>query len=582
MAYASHEDFKDAIRGKTDGADVVQISGAGGSAPAPTAQPTTPGVGVEGTAAPVPSSPPPGDSLGYGEGGLQSQLFDPLSQGLRTGQEALGGAIESFDQAAGPERTWATSGAQDALQAYYMGTGDEGEARNYVNAAYTGPQTLGFTPDQDLMTRSNALNTGSGLTGLIQSGNPGHTPGMARFDAQALWNDPGYQKQADTYESQIDQYFQDVAKEQARAAATAETRTEQEADIRDKSRDFVSGMYDTTLGDIDQTVAGRNASNQAVYDEFGALSAQGGLTPEQQKEYGLWTSVDDQQAEVQAAYDEILARYPDITVIEPGALTRDWKGHELTTFTVGDETFSIDDAFNGRIPEAAARELGLKTKEDQIRYGEQLRQRQRELDALFSPGQWRDRYAGRWPGYEARWGANDVTQTPLEHRELLGFTGEPGAYAAFDPLYHQEVLGQPTAQLPNPANYVQGPEELLSEGATHEATRENTATPEQRAQLERAETLMSELKSLSDAGMVFEAARIGADYEQFLEDQEAAIAARERLLGDASDAWKDEVQAARNAYVAAKEHEAWGTVANVLSAIPMTAGFGAIAHGANN
>jgi len=566
MAYVlEQKHFKDAISGKTDGSQIISLSGAGG-APV-TSQPATPATVEQSADAPAPSTQPAGDSLGYGTGTLGSQILSPITQGLQTGREGLGGAIDTFYEQAGQDRTWANSGAQDALQGYLQ-TGEGADtAKNYVNAAYGGPTGLDYTPNQDLRTRAQAATTGSGLTGLVQESNAGLTPGMARFDAQSLWNNPAFRAEANTYKSSVDEFFQDVAKEQERAAAKAESRTGQEADIREQSRNYVQDQYNTTMGDISQRAADLNAQNQAVYDQYAQYMADNQIDAEEAKALGLYTPVNQEQQAAQAAYDEILAKYPGIANIPVGELTRDWKGHELTTFTVNGQTFSIDDLFNGNISPETAKALGvdpakfLKSSDSMRQLGEQLRLRQRELDALFSSGQWRDVYAGRWPNYNLETG-------PYQHRELVGFTGEPGQYAAYNPLYFQDAFqNQPLTQLPDPTAYVSNPEGNVSPGATQRAMAQNTATDEERAQLQRVSTLLPELTALSDAGQVFEAAQIGANYERFLADQEAAIAERDRLLGDASQAWKDEVQAARDAYVKAKEREAWGTVGTVLGGV---------------
>lgn len=528
----SPEDFEQKLSTDSLGGATVQISsppsGADSSFGASPVTATS-GVGVN---TPTPNlQQGAGESLGYSQpGSSYSGLFSPLSQGLETAQQELGGSIQSFwDNPAVQPQNYKSLGGNKALWSYVSQGENQPLAQRMAGAEYSGPEGLTYEPSvslSDLQARTNALASGSGLTALMQSSNPRLTPGMARFDAQQAWYDPSFKQQAKGYQSQVDKFFKDLTLQQEKAEARAAERVGEEKEIKEKSKNYLQSLGEQIYGNLGAEVEAKKAQQQQTQDVYAGLRGEpGGTGPtqEQLQAAGLgemWTQYSQEQQAAQEAKARINEKYKDIADIPDMRMGITDTGREGFIFDYKGKSYIYNRALAGRYGEEAQK------------VAERVGQRYSENMRLFNPGTW-------------------YTESHYPDRPL-------GEHYLYEPYQYRDVLNQPSAQMPNIAQFIG-----LDPGVR--PTRENVATEEQRARLGRINEMIDTIPMLEEANMPFQAARISGDIEGLLAAQEKALEARGELLGEARDKWVTDVRKARNRYEKAKEDAIWGGIAQIVA-----------------
>jgi len=516
-------------------APAVQLSGPGAAPMQGTTTTPAEQAPQQGVAAPAPfEAPDLGQSLGFGTDSrnMMASLFNPLRAGLEQGYGGLQTASQDFFSQAGPDRSFESINAPYTLTQYITQGKMGPKAHAVVGSSYRGPEGLDYTAEPELRARAEALASGRGLVPLVQM--TGLPPGMAKWEAQNVWEDPGYRSKARAYESEVDKYYQDVEKERSRASARAEERSAQEQSIADQARAFALDWHGRTYADVLKSLEAAKANQAETAKRYEALMGQTGGEPptrEQLEAAGLGSLYTDVSATADSAAQQreaIMAKYPDIADIPVAEIGVSSKGREKNFFVYQGVKFQLDDAVKGNIGHKNMKKLGLDTKEKRqafreelMRVGKQVEARQRELEALYSAGTAR---TGR-PSAETR----------------RGVPAEPGAYAAYDPLYYAEALNAAAAPLPDPRNYVE-----YSPGVV--PTAENVATERQRATLARIDELIGQAQTLAAAGMPYEAAQITAAADQLIADQQAAVAKRQAAVDQAAADWTKNVKRARKKY----------------------------------
>jgi len=519
------EHFEQQLAPSALGGSTVQLSSPPSGADSSGAPPVT-AVG-SGINTPMPGSSPQfaGGSLGVSQTPGAQGLFAPISQGLETAQQELGGSVQSFFEQAGAPQTYAGLGGDEAI----LGWVQSGENRPTVQSMMdiqNIPAGLSYEPSvnlADLQARTDALARGSGLTALLQASNPRLTSGMARFDAGQLWKNPQYRQQAQAYQSQVNELFKNIATEQEKARTKAQERVGEEKAIQSQAQDYLRNIYGQIQGDIGAQVEEKKAQQQRVQDLYSGLRVQpGGQAPtqEQLEAAGLgemWTQYSQEQQAAQEAKARIDEKYKDIADIPSMRMGITDTGREGFVFDYKGKSYIYNRALAGRYGDEAKK------------VAERVGQRYNEMMRNFNPGTW----------YTVSHG------TPL------------GEHYLYEPYQYRDVLNQPSAQMPDARQFIE-----FDPGTR--PTAENVATGEQREQLGRINEMIDTIPMLEEAGLPFQAARLSGDIEGLLAAQESALEARGELLGEARDKWVTDVRKARNRYEDAKEDAIWSGIAQVV------------------
>lgn len=568
------------LTGETDEAPIITST-----SPSPAAaSPSAAGLGVTPSSgqstelelaatAPGPSTPEIGAELGFHrEGSLLDRLYTPVQSSLDRGQTELGSARTSFYDQAGSERTFEGIGAQGTLQGFVDQGLGKSDILAFLNASYQGPQGLGYqgpnTPGQ-FEARTQGLGRGGTLQSIVQSSVPGLTSGQARFEARNLLSDPIFRTKTKDLERSVDKYFQDLAKEQAKAEEYASRRTEQEAGIADQSRGFLTTAHGETKSALGDRAAKEAAEQAQILQAREQLTQTGNLPDQLAKSLGLDDELsrireltrDERQAKaIKTALDEKYADLKNIPLAYPG---RHSSGLENRVIDLGGRLWDLYWLSKGypRNEEGQAvgsfsfedgwQDAGLPqhmTAKQAQELGKRLLERQMEYERYFSPGTFRAEEFANVAGVPTeRLSAEDAARV---HSGLHGGNASgnpaseirnsmPGAFTAFDPLFggpHASMLGDP---LSDPNRQFRSPLEYIAfEAGTDpgEISIHNVATPDERARVNR----IAEVLGLND--MIFEEdpfveSKLSIDADRFQGDRAKTLEERMRLINDWRNWW---------------------------------------------
>ena len=199
---------------------------------------------------------------------LSASLLSPVERGLTLTSEELQRLGSSFQEQAGPQRTWDAAGGQEAVsgllrpettQKYVQPT------KELLQSSYKGPSGLPEadvaalkTQQQTLADTTKALQTPSGAMGMLEVQTPGITRGEAKYDVQALWGSPEYHSAVGRLQRQVGALGQKIEGEATGAADYAKQRIVGEQRIAENAR--------SSLG------SGRNVINQQLEDEIAKIA----------------------------------------------------------------------------------------------------------------------------------------------------------------------------------------------------------------------------------------------------------------------------------------------------------------------
>lgn len=479
--------------------DVSQTEGAPG---APTQQQAA------GPAAPAaPPQQPPTTTPLYGQqGSTAERLFSPLQQGIQQTQQAVGQLGQSFQQQAGPTgQTFESRGGQQAIGGYldadFTSSTEREAARNRATgllaSSYQGPRELDRGQAArvggdigEYQTRAEALRSGSGLQTLLQRGVPGLTRGQARYEAQAVMQEPGYAQRAAQGAESAGQLVARLAEEDRRAREIAATRGAEEEEIARRARGEITGRRGAVETEIETRVQEERARQRAQresYDKFLAggdplsLVGQPGVDFDPTR---FQTPAGTLAGEARAQYAAIMAKYPELAGYDPLGLAIKKTGRERFAAVPG--------GGYGTLEQAVKR--GKITREQYA----QLTARQHELEAAgFSPRTTKQKEAGRF----------------AEVAPLYGGPGETFEGSIYTP---EDVR----------------PFTSFQEGVT--PGRENLASAGQRETFNRSNELLGEADRIEAAGEPYRAALIRAEVDRYLENVEATLTERGEKLDESS------------------------------------------------
>lgn len=551
MAYVpSTEEYQKGLQGDGTGPDTSPTLG-GGASPAA-------GGGAMGSAPQraAPSAPAPQQAApvrpglqNQRYGTLEERLFDPLSGGIQRHRTGVEEARRGFYEAAGPERTYESTGAESALRHAIYGGGDLENARGLVGARYEGPAGLEQQKEanlqaltQNLRQRTGALESGGGgLQTVLRGSVAGLTPGQARFEARRLVRDPGYKEQVASYRPQVSEAASLLERTRRGAQEYAGLRGQQEADIAARSRQFLGGERSGLQEQLDRQVEEARAQQQAAQEAYRRFTDTGGIKglgelsefdPELQFG-GFNTEAQKARGAAQQAYDDIINRqeYSAIGDIPLAGVGINKRGRE--TYTVQLENPKTGELETMLLPTAVDRGLISKQEKDLFL------KRQGELEKSFG-GQhsrrFRERYlrgGGATRDFREEGIAGLRTQGSKDYLSMVELP-ELWQYIDFDPGV-------------SPA-------------------RGNVASEDQKEAYNRIQDLMGEVSRL-DSTEPFRAAKIAGDLERYLEDEMAVLESNKEALSAGQKEWMRQVKKAREKFMDMKDKEAWGTVSRVVGGI---------------
>jgi hypothetical protein len=240
------------------------------------------------------------------------------------------------------------------------------------------------------------------------------------------------------------------------------------------------------------------------------------------------TQTQRDRAAAEAAWQRVMSKYPEIAHLDPLNLKISGRGHERYTAPGG--------AINTEYYRPEGGDFSL--------WGP-LRQRQTELESLFSPGT----LAG-FRGYQP-W-------------------GDVGKYADVAPMYDyanpvgSEAPAQPW-ETPDIRNYLE-----LDYGL--DPTRGNVSTEQQKEVFSRINTLLGEAERL-ESSEPWRAAQILGDVDAFLAEEERRVQASSEERSAAAEGWRNLVGRSRRRYKKAEKDT------NLSNFMTLGGGIGGLAIG---
>lgn len=513
---------------------------------------------AETAAAPLTSSEQPSSAslLPPGGGGalfdpgykdLAQGLFKPLSGSVENQRQEVRNLGQTFATQAGPSRTYEGIGAESTLMgaiAPGATATQKDPARALVGATYAGPQDLdqaGMAKVKGeiggLQGRAEALRTGSGIESYLGQAIPGLTPGQAKFEASKLRYDPNFMQQGLQELQNVGGLGGALEAEDKAAREIAAKRTAEETAIREKSRGFLGTQQTELARGLEAEVAARSAEAQAIEDQYRKVSGSGAFedVPEEFRA-GFDTPGRQQGLAAEASYREIMDRYaqqfPEVAGYEPleKIMTKrgkEWYGVRTkeTNKETGQETEKVVDIRKIQgLPKSVEHSLVA---------------RQRELEKLFGADLGREK---------------DKEQTPYRDVAPLSFGSLVSDAPKFeDRIYKPQDVG---------SFFSFDPAAGISVG--------NLATDDQIATYNNISDILDQANVLGREEKPFQAARIAADVDRFLAEEEVALKERGEKLNAAEIAWRKKLRKMRTRYVKLKGQEAWGAVdIGLLKATPM-------------
>lgn len=519
-----------------------------GSTPGPVATPSFTAAPTIG--APAPTAQAPG--VGYSQQGqLGSRLFDPLSGGLekqRTGTEAAG---RVFYEAAGPSRTYASSGAESTLSRA-LGTGfgeDVAQAKPFVTAQYGGPGGLSAEEvgrlqqqQQGLRTRQEALRSGSGLQTVIGQSVGGLTAGQKRFEAKRLLGDEGYRSQVAAFQPQLREAASALEQQRRGAIEFAQQRTGEEADIQARSRGYLTGRRGEVTSALDLGVQQREGERAQAAQAWGgfmgdeseanlatALGAVGG-GPFEAGDFATRNRA--MVAQAKQEYQQILEdpRWGDIANVGELGLG----GLGITER--GREDYVVRDPETG----------------ENVLFSE-LQKRGNVAPEVM--GMWKERQAE----IERKFGTPHGGK--FTQRRLGGEAGDQAfrkaGIAGIRPEGGEEYLS--VAELPRVSDF-------MTFDPGKKATRANISSAEQRRVFNTVNKILDQVDRLDDVDP-YRAASIAGELDEYLKSEEAAIEQHKGKLDAGVKSWTRRVKKTRKTFEKMKKKKAWGKVAKYVGGV---------------
>lgn len=557
MAYiegANTQEFTNYLSGATDGSEFA-LGGLSGLSGGLTTSGSTAAPAPEAGSTPASQTSQANQSLSYGaslgfgdSGALSERILQPLGQGLEQQNRDLSSAVASFNEAAGPDRSWDSVGGSQALSSYLTSGQGQDQVSSLFNAQYSGPQSLGFQPTNDLQALTSALGPDVGSLGLTSLATPELTPGEARAEARDLWESPDYQQQYPTLQAEVQQFYDQMAAAQKAARERAAERAAQESGIATQAKQEAASLLGQKESGIYDLVGQRNAQNERVLRDFQALQAAQSPfdvsgTLDQYGLGGFQSDIGVMQGAAQTTKNSLAQEYQDLADYDLAQIGVNSEGIERRYVDIGGTPVDIDYAALGQVGSKPHPIPAGMSGDEFTALAQQLVERQDAYEKNFAPATTMD--TDNWD-----------RQVRLD---------EPKMLSAYDPLYFKDSVSQ--TPFPDFREYLD-----VDEGTR--ATFGNTATDQDLGYVNRARALLGQMPQIASENP-FEAAKIMGEVDKFLQDEEQALEDRGGALKEANAKWAEEVGNLRRAYFKAQRDDWWSWAAPVFGAVlggPLLAG----------
>lgn len=461
--------------------------------------------------------------------GTTQGVLAPIKQGLETQTGDIQKAWQTFQEQVGPSRTFETIGGKETLQKAIQAPTTQQDyaalteqAKNLLASSYAGPTALDTqkvaditSSGKELEAKAQTLQTGAGLETLIGQQNPTLTAGAKRYEAQQVALSPEYKAYKQQALTDVGEMWKQLSTTETQATKKAEERATEEKAIGEAGKEYLTGERGSLVDQWNKDVAAKEAQEAATQKAYNDLmtaekvpdvSVLQNITPEMRE--GTWTA---EQFNTPARQNLATAQqtYADIMAQYPELAQQALLN--LASTKRGKEIYQrpenvTDEVYNQLI----ARQQALET-------------------AGFSPGTQR--------------------------------TADYGQYATAMPLYYAEGGPQNAQWQPSDYRYYL---QLLPGGSP---TRENMSTDQQKLVYNNIQDLLGEVDRISEEGEPFKAAKIAANVEQFLADEEAELEARKDSLTEAGEDWKKQLYKINRAYRRAKKANAWGKIVRIITGV---------------
>ena len=487
-------------------------------------------------------------------GDVINRLFSGFETSTPEVKSGILGATTAFGEGAGPSRTYEGIGAEGILGQALPWTQQAGgewapqavtteqieAGKGLVGAQYSGPTGLDVNTTAGLNETINRLyntgqaySTGAGLYGLVQQAVPGLTAGEARAEAQRLYRDEGFQERVPGYQDEAGYLQESLKAEKERAADFAEQRAKEEADISQRSGEYLTGRRGTIEDELNQAILKARQEQQATIAAYDKAIQSGQLgdlraIPEGARGFdpeSFNTEASGAYEEGTAAAQQLGQQFQDIKHIPFPTLGMNTHGREELMFP---EDIS---------PEDRARALERQDAFVQAGFSPRAENYLKPDVSLVNPEE--GRFGQMFPLYD--FGGDVGTYQPEDFRDYL-----------------------------TPENF----ESVIN--------RNTMSTERQEQTFNRINELLGEADRLEEDGKTFEAAFVAADVDKFLQDQEANLTARGEALSEAEEGYLAGVRSARKKYkkfAAKKKFTKIARVINTVLAGAGTGGLGSLVYG---
>lgn len=438
------------------------------------------------------------------QGSLGAGFLQPLRQSVGEAGQAIGLAGETFRTGAGPMRDFQTAGGQRILESALPASALPGEitqAKDLLSANYQGPmglspELLGKTAEtaQDIETQASALQTGGGLQTLLRQGIPGLNPGMARVEAQRLFDTPDFRRQAAQVGQQASALAPQLTQEVLGAQKYAEDRVATEESLRQAAKGYLEEKRTGILAPLEAQAQEANAKQLALQQLYDKFLETGNL-------------------------EDLIAAAPDASVLKDSRYTQAPEAEAIWEKIMGDPRY------------AKVADIPLMQKT--------ISPRGKETYTV--PG-------GKWGGAEVYGQLKSGKLTPKQWKLILErqkrlekYFGPDTKYDWYRPLYLGGKAGATQFQTPALESFT-----ALDEGTF--STRETFATEADRQTFGRINELLEETDRLVAAGEPYRAASVAVETDRFIGELEKQAKKLERAQTKGWQDFKAQVRKARKKF----------------------------------
>lgn len=456
-----------------------------------------------------------------------NQIFAPVTGGVASGYEQLGGAVGEFREGAGELRSFDDLGGEAMLERA-IASGDPvamEAARAAIGASYTGPR--GLDPETlatlqrefgDISPYAGNLASVAGTSALLEQARPGLSSGARRAEAQRLLEDPEFRDISRSLGKDIGRLGSATEAERLAAEEFARERSESEAEIARLARGVLEGRRGSLDEDLERRIAEAGAQQAAAADAYDYFVKTGDASKLQALDLGFDPSMFETELtaldrEAQAARDAIL-----------------------------------NDPRYERIKDIPLMTLGI-TSHGSRRYEWDPEWWEANKDALLA--QYGKKGVGKLKGL-ARQRQKELKEGGFD---IGGRGREAGKYAGVENIYGEDPF-DPQA----------GYEQFIEYDPGNVATRANIASTAQRSEYNRIQDLLGEASRL-EATDPYRAAEVRADLEGWAEAQQEQYEAARSQLEALGYEFDTAAKQQRKSYKKAKKKETAGYVGLGVGAV---------------